>query len=272
MRTRFSDDGKFAFAPQSDYEPVGMKNNKGPRHPPSRELWRFCMDRLREIRGADTRERDLANVLGFEHSRAVRWKEGQMYVDRAEYLLRLADRLEVEPMLLVGLAAGNMSPEQARRQVARAGRSSSDDGGKDGSKKSDGSRGSVLLVAANAEGQSDFMEAMGRRSDLAPITATNLVQGISLAERHRPELTFLDLGAANVHAFDACRIVSSLMGSSQNRCRVVAGTATVTDTLEKSALMAGASQVALFPFSRHVYDTELDRLEERLGPRRKKSA
>ena len=34
------------------------------------------MDRLRELRGADTRERDLANVLGFEHSRAVRWKEG----------------------------------------------------------------------------------------------------------------------------------------------------------------------------------------------------
>ena len=41
----------------------------------------------------DTRERDLASILGFEHSRAVRWKEGQMYVDRAEYLVRLADAL-----------------------------------------------------------------------------------------------------------------------------------------------------------------------------------
>src|SRR5215471_6678789 len=60
------------------------------RHPPSKELWKFCMERLRELRGPDTRERDLANMLGFEHSRAVRWKEGQMYVDRAEYLVRLA--------------------------------------------------------------------------------------------------------------------------------------------------------------------------------------
>src|SRR3954466_9209513 len=89
------------------------------RHPPSRELWKFCMDRLRELRGRDTRERDLANILGFEHSRAVRWKEGQMYVDRAEYLVRLADALDVETMLLVALASGSLSQEQAAKQVSR---------------------------------------------------------------------------------------------------------------------------------------------------------
>src|SRR6185295_5405691 len=97
------------------------------RHPPSRELWRFCMDRLRELRGPDTRERDLANILGFEHSRAVRWKEGQMYVDRAEYLVRLADALEVDTTLLVGLAAGSLSVEQAQRQLQRVGRGGTDD-------------------------------------------------------------------------------------------------------------------------------------------------
>src|SRR5882724_8524481 len=89
------------------------------RHPPSRELWKFCMDRLRELRGRDTRERDLANILGFEHSRAVRWKEGQMYVDRAEYLVRLADALDVETMLLVALASGTLSQEQAAKQMSR---------------------------------------------------------------------------------------------------------------------------------------------------------
>src|SRR6267154_5387717 len=90
------------------------------RHPPSRELWKFCMDRLRELRGIDTRERDLANILGFEHSRAVRWKEGQMYVDRAEYLVRLADALDVDTMTLVALAAGGVGAEQATRQIGRA--------------------------------------------------------------------------------------------------------------------------------------------------------
>ena len=71
------------------------------------------MERLRELRGPDTRERDLANILGFEHSRAVRWKEGQMYVDRAEYLVRLADALDVEPMLMVAMASGTLTVEQA---------------------------------------------------------------------------------------------------------------------------------------------------------------
>ena len=73
------------------------------------------MERLRELRGPDTRERDLANILGFEHSRAVRWKEGQMYVDRAEYLVRLADALDVETMLLVAMASGTLTVEQAHR-------------------------------------------------------------------------------------------------------------------------------------------------------------
>src|SRR3954463_6644927 len=99
----------------------GRKGNmKTLRHPPSRELWKFCMDRLRELRGQDTRERDLANILGFEHSRAVRWKEGQMYVDRAEYLVRLADALDVETMMLVALASGTLTQEQAQKQVGRS--------------------------------------------------------------------------------------------------------------------------------------------------------
>src|SRR3954464_3037931 len=93
------------------------------RHPPSKELWKFCMERLRELRGPDTRERDLANILGFEHSRAVRWKEGQMYVDRAEYLVRLADALDVETMMVVALASGTLAHDPAGKQLGRAGRS-----------------------------------------------------------------------------------------------------------------------------------------------------
>src|SRR4051812_41901947 len=159
-----------------------------PRHAPSGGLWKFCMERLRQLRGADTRERDLANILGFEHSRAVRWKEGQMYVDRAEYLVRLADALEVDTMLLVQLVSGSITVEQAQRLVQRAGRPASDEGkdgkdGKDGKKRKPGgipapfkgveadlsadaaefstnpaqleraTRGVVLLVASNGTGR-----------------------------------------------------------------------------------------------------------------------
>jgi hypothetical protein len=258
---------------------------KALRHPPSKELWKFCMERLRELRGADTRERDLANVLGFEHSRAVRWKEGQMYVDRAEYLVRLADALDVEPMLLVSLASGSLLAEQAHRQVGMVGRA--DDGkrrraGKPeplevatdaaafaiDSTRLEAGRGVVLLVSANGEGRKPLADALARHPDLAGMVATGLSVGLLLAERYRPEIAFLDLGLANIHAFDACRAMSGLPSRAGRRCRVVGGTATLTDAVEKSALMAGAAGVALYPFAANVFETELDRLEERLGPRK----
>jgi CheY-like chemotaxis protein len=259
------------------------------RHPPSRELWKFCMDRLRELRGQDTRERDLANILGFEHSRAVRWKEGQMYVDRAEYLVRLADALDVETMMLVALASGTLTQEQAQKQV---GRSRGDDvsrrrrGGTpvkveaadlnadaslfaiDASRLEAASRGVVLLISSDGEGRLELSDVLARHADTAGLVASSLAMGMCLADRYRPEMVFLDLGLASVHAFDACRVLASLSSRAQRRCRVVAGTATLTDEIEKPALMAGAASVTLLPFTQSLFQSELDRLEERLGPRR----
>ena len=77
---------------------------------------------------------------------------------------------------------------------------------------------------------------------------------------------------ANVQAFEACRVLSSLTSRAQRRCRVVAGTSTVTDAVEKPALMAGAANVTLFPFASGLFESELDRLEERLGPRKSRAA
>ena len=251
------------------------------------------MDRLRELRGPDTRERDLANILGFEHSRAVRWKEGQMYVDRAEYLVRLADALDVETMMLVALASGTLSQEQAAKQLSRVrldevGKRRRSSGGAaapakpeaadlnvdaslfaiDASRLEGASRGVVLLIAAAGEGRVEMTEVLSRHGDTGGLVATSLSMGICLADRYRPELVMLDLGLASVHAFDACRVLSGLSSRAQRRCRVVAGTSTLTDTVEKPALMAGAAAVTLFPFSQNLFQTELDRLEERLGPRR----
>ena len=92
--------------------------------------------------------------------------------------------------------------------------------------------------------------------------------GMALAERYRPELVFLDLGAANVHAFDAIRVLSSLPARSGRRCRVIAGTAALIDSVEKSAVMAGAGSVVLIPFTASLLSTEILRLEERLGTRK----
>jgi CheY-like chemotaxis protein len=281
---------------------------KAQRHPPSRELWRFCMDRLRELRGADTRERDLANLLGFEHSRAVRWKEGQMYVDRAEYLVRLADALEVDTMTLVALAAGTLSAEQAARPRVRAARGAGDarrgraasgsvetgvgvgvDVATDVARfaidptRFDGElRGLVLLVAPAGEGPAALGATLRRQagggdghaagagaaSGLGALVATSFSLGLCLAERHRPDLVFLDLGLANMQAFDACHVLSGLTTRSQRKCRVVGGTAALTPEIERGALMAGAASVALYPFAANLYQSEIARLSERLTPRR----
>jgi CheY-like chemotaxis protein len=138
----------------------------------------------------------------------------------------------------------------------------------DGSKFEASGRGVVLLIAGNGDGRLEFGEALARHADVNGLVATGLSIGICLAERYRPELVFLDLGVANVHAFEAYRVLSSLTSRAQRRCRVVAGTATVTDEVEKPALMAGAANVTLFPFASSLFQSELDRLEERLGPRK----
>jgi CheY-like chemotaxis protein len=253
------------------------------------------MDRLRELRGADTRERDLANLLGFEHSRAVRWKEGQMYVDRAEYLVRLSDALDVETMLLVTLASGALSAEQAQRQLGRVARSVASSSSQlddvkrrarqpkaaPGELSADASqfaidparfeaatRGVVLLIAASGEGRAELGVALARHGEVGGLCATSFSLGMCLAERHRPELVLLDLGLANVQAFDGCRVLAGLTSRSQRRCRVVAGTTSLTDEVERPALMAGAASVTLFPFAQGLIENELERMEERLGPRK----
>jgi CheY-like chemotaxis protein len=103
---------------------------------------------------------------------------------------------------------------------------------------------------------------------MAGLVASSLSMGMCLADRYRPEMVFLDLGLASTHAFDACRVLATLSSRAQRRCRVVAGTATLTDEIEKPALMAGAASVTLLPFTQSLFQSELDRLEERLGPRR----
>ncbi|HVR62180.1 MAG TPA: hypothetical protein VMU50_09785 [Polyangia bacterium] len=219
-----------------------------------------------------------------------------MYVDRAEYLVRLADALDVDTMMLIALACGTLTSEQAHRQLSRVGRT--DDVSRkrakgvvvpgagppkpeaaditadaaqfavDPARIEAASRGFVLLISTAGEGRPDLTTVLGRHADLGGLVATNVATGLMLAERYRPELIFLDLGVAGPNAFEACRVLAGLTSRSGRRCRVVAGTSVMTDTIEKPALMAGAANVTLFPFAAGLYQSELDRLEERLGPRK----
>ena len=68
----------------------------------------------------------------------------------------------------------------------------------------------MLLISANGEGRVEFSEAIERHPDIGGLVATGTAIGIALSERYRPELVFLDLGLANVHAFDTIRVISAL--------------------------------------------------------------
>jgi CheY-like chemotaxis protein len=260
------------------------------RHPPSGELWKFCLWRLREQRGPEMSDRNVAQLMGYEHSRARRWKNGDMYVDRAEFLVRLSDALNVDTMLLVMLAAGQLMAEQAQRQMGRAvdrgvdkrrPRMSLDlpvcspDASPfaiDPARLKRATRGTVLLIASSGEGRLELSETLSRHPDTGGLVAPEFSMGLCLAERFRPELVLLDLGLASAHAFDACRVLAGLVSRLRRRCTVVAGVATVTVEAERSALMAGAARVAPFPFSQTLMEGEINRLAQRLGPSRPSSA
>jgi hypothetical protein len=257
------------------------------RHPPSRELWKFCFDRLRELRGLEIREMDLARLLGFEHSRSVRWKGGDMYVDRAKYLVLLGHALAVDAMLLVELAAGTLNAEQAQAQMGSVVQKGNDkrrsarakintvDISTDMSRFAidpapfkAATRVTVLLIASSGEGRGDLAAVLSQHPGTAGLVATSFSVGLCLAERHRPELVLLDLGLASAQALDACHTLAGLTSRSQLLCRVVAGTSTLSLEVERPALMAGAASVVLFPFARGFLGGEIERLEERTGSRR----
>ena len=138
--------------------------------------------------------------------------------------------------------------------------------------KFDGGRGVVLLIASNGEGRT----SSGRRSAATPTSAgwspAPCRWGSAWRSATARSWCSSISGVANVQAFDACHVLSSLSTRAQRRCRVIAGTATVTDAVEKPALMAGAANVTLFPFTLGLFESELGRLEERLGPRKTRVA
>src|SRR5262249_40896312 len=150
---------------------------------------------------------------------------------------------------LVALASGTLTQEQAAKQLTRP---RVDEVGKrrrgtqsvklepadvsadatlyaiDAARLEAASRGVVLLIAANNEGKAELADVLSRHGETGGLVANNLPMGMCLADRYRPELVFLDLGLASVHAFEACRVLSGLSSRAQRRCRVVAGTANLT--------------------------------------------
>ena len=267
---------------------IGQIAMKMLRHPPSKELWRFCMERLRELRGPDTRERDLANILGFEHSRAVRWKEGQMYVDRAEYLVRLADALDVETMLLVAMASGTLTVEQAHRQLAgtRAAKTARRSTPPPAPSRSRSPTDASLFAL-------DRLEVRGQRPRRRPPDrwkwrrAARVRRGAPAATRtstawsrpaSRSASCLADATAPSWCSWtwaSPTSMPSRPAGSSRASPAAPSAAAgwwpgprRLTDAVEKPALMAGAANVTLFPFASGLFESELDRLEERLGPRK----
>ena len=213
-----------------------------------------------------------------------------MYVDRAEYLVRLADALDVETMSSWRWPPAAWAPSRRRsRSAARCGRCRID--GKKPVKPAakleaaelsadatqfainpvrfeTATRGVVLLVSSAGEGRAELdVGAVAPRRRRRPRRA-ELLDG-HVPRRAPPPRA----GVPRPRPRERARVrrLPRARGPDeprQRRCRVVAGTATLTDAVEKPALMAGAASVTLFPFGATVIQWELDRLEERLGPRK----
>ena len=260
------------------------------RHAPSREVWKLCLDRLRQLRGPNVPERDLAALLGFEPSRTNRWKNGEMYVDRAEHLMRLAAAIDIDAMVLVAVAAGSIGAEEALRQLVHP-RAESASTGKsltsgidparvkisadsfcceiDPKPSQEPARGIVLLISSSAEGRVELASILKRYPGIEALVSPSFSTGLLFAERSRPELILLDLGLAGAQAFEACHTFAGLTSGARYLCRVIAGTSNLTDAIKASALLAGAASVVLFPFTAAVMKFELDRVDRLLRSRQR---
>lgn len=217
------------------------------------------MARLRELRGPETRERDLANILGFEHSRAVRWKEGQMYVDRAEYLLRLADALELDPMMLIKMAAGiTVKVTKAAATVAEGEPSIVCVGQGPGPEVSNRRIGGVVR-------ETEILENI---LGVDTIWSPNVAQALVDAERLRPELFVFGVTGAGTIAYDACAAASHLSGRSGKKCRVAVVVESFDDASERLFLSAGATKVVLAPISKQFWEAEIEHITARFAKKR----
>ena len=231
-----------------------------PRHPPSACVWRFCYERLQDLRGADVRERELGQILGFEHARAVRWKEGNMYLDRAELLLTLSEELAVPPGLLVRLAAGRLSVKDAQAELQRRPRGKAV------------AEAEVLYVSSEGK-PAAFEAALRGHAGFTGWAASDAAVGLLTAGEHRPTLAFVEAAVAGGQVFSVVRALSRSKDAADRLCRVVVGYAASEDgeadrRIEAALGMAGAAACHPFPFTAQVLDDELRRLAQRLAPRR----
>jgi hypothetical protein len=218
------------------------------------------MDRLRELRGPDIRERDLANILGFEHSRSVRWKEGQMYVDRAEYLLQLASALTVDPMILVALAAGEIGVEEARKR-AKGTLSKAEAGPLAGSH-------SAFLVGGSPTDRTLF-DRESTAAGLAPLPYTTVASALLTAPVLRPEIVFFDMTGGSSLMLEAVRPLSTVPTMAGRHPRVVVGLASFEGDADKWMLSLGASAAVKLPFD---FEGECKRMGESLGTKKGRKA
>lgn len=235
------------------------------RHPPSRELWQFCLAALRLVRGPEEDDRALTTITGISSFYLSRWRHGQMYMDRAEHLVRMADALDVDIKLLIDLACGTINANAALRihlqDPAAAVRGEQMLGAPlGGAIGKPGRRPLLLVISGNSEHRVPVIAALQQFANATGIIADTLSAGLVAAERYRPQITFLDLAVSPMLSLEACRTISRLGCGSRRQCRVVVGIPTITDAAVVPALMAGAAAAYTTPFREDGFLAELGKL------------
>lgn len=228
------------------------------RHEPSAVLWQFCWDRFRELR-PEAREREMANVLGFEHSRAVRWKTGMMYVDRAEYLFALADALSLDPLLLANVASGRLTAEQAKRAIKKglSGKAFTPTAPEKAERHQPlvalvgGGRESaemrLRLVLNNTKAVDD--NPLAEIPSALPMLLMEPSEAFARVAQEGPDAVFVELACYGTFAVGACRAFSRCVSGLGHRVRVIAGVDNVPDGLEQAVVGAGAAKLVKLPFN-----------------------
>lgn len=253
------------------------------RHQPSAELWRFCLAVLPHTRSAKEHRHVLTAMAGVSDTYSTRWQRGEMYVDRAENLVRLAGGLGVDIRILIEIVCGTITteralqihlgaaapPESPAERLADAGLLGPVDAGGRLGDPNRHRQPLLLVISPLADHRRHLVSALQQNGTATGLLAENLSLGMVNAERHRPHITFIDLSSSQPWSFEACRVLSGLTCGPRRRCRVIAGTAVPDEMTTAAALMAGAAAVYPLPFLDSTFLAEMKHLPGLPGARRR---
>lgn len=239
---------------------------------------------------------DIGRAVGFESARTSRWKHGQIAVTDAARLLSLAQAFDINLTVLIHVAAGYLSADEAlkvledesklvrflgeqlllskdhqaltltsgdgmffrviRRSVGHYHRRVKRIGHPDGDR--DREEPTVLLADDDKSAIEAFANLTGANTGIQGVVARSGPEALVIAGRTQPQLIIFDMFLGQIDGFSALRTLAS--DAATQEALLVATSLSLTPEITRQALGCGAIEVVPRPLRSRVLSRLLARV------------